>query len=138
MSSRRLYRDKKDGKILILTSMGLSGISGEFVDTLGVQYCAGLEYLDYMGCISKKEEIELSYLYLEGYHYLTKEQDGKVKLWKNTPKRFKLAKGSFWTVQEGVWYEGDWCRPTHGDYNFNKWEDAPITISEIVDVRGIK
>ncbi|WP_333728453.1 hypothetical protein [Bacillus paranthracis] len=133
-----LYRDKKDGKILILTSMGLSGISGEFVDTLGTPYRAGLEYLDYMGCISKKEEIELSYLYLEGYRYLTKEQDGKVKLWRNLPKRFKLAKGSFWTVQEGVSYEGDWCRPTHGDYNFTKWEDAPIAINEIVDVRGIK
>lgn len=73
--------------------MGLSGISGEFVDTLGTPYRAGLEYLDYMGCISKKEEIELSYLYLEGYRYLTKEQDGEAKLWRNLPKRFKLAKG---------------------------------------------
>lgn len=136
MSIRRLYRDKKDGKILILTSMGLSGISGEFVDTLGTPYRAGLEYLDYMGCISKKEEIELSYLYLEGYRYLTKEQDGKVKLWKNLPKRFKLAKGSFWTVEEGL-SEKNWCRPAHGEYNFTKWEDAPIAINEIVDVRSI-
>jgi len=117
--------------------MGLSGIGGEFVDTLGVQYRSGLEYLDYMGDIEKKEEIELSYLYLDGYRYLTKEQDGKVKLWRNLPKRFKLAKGSFWTVEEGL-SEKNWCRPAHGEYNFTKWEDAPIAINKIVDVRGIK
>lgn len=34
MSKKNLYRDKKEGKILILTSIGLSGISGEFIDTL--------------------------------------------------------------------------------------------------------
>lgn len=56
MSKKNLYRDKKEGKILILTSIGLSGISGEFIDTLGTPYRAGFEYLDYMGCISKKKK----------------------------------------------------------------------------------
>ncbi|MDX5853497.1 hypothetical protein SIM22_05040 [Bacillus cereus group sp. BfR-BA-01363] len=83
--------------------------------------------------ISTTEKIELSYLYLKGYRYITKHIYGMAYATRKTPKWFSLV-GPGWVNQN----DDVFTKVDLGTYLFMEPEEAPVLIEDLINISEIK
>lgn len=93
--------------------------------------------------ITKREEIELKYLYELGYRYIARNEIGSLCAFKEMPVRDKVVNGSThggydtWVI--GKYPIKDFSKYHDlelGKYEFVKWSDEPFLISELINIEN--
>lgn len=95
--------------------------------------------------LTRLERIELEYLFELGYRYIARHEIGTVEVFKEMPVRDKVVNGSTHGGYD-TWVIGKYPIEDHsmyhdldlGDYQFIKWSDEPIAISELIQIKEEK
>ncbi|MDB2086592.1 hypothetical protein [Clostridium paraputrificum] len=89
--------------------------------------------------LTRREKIELNYLFELGYRYIARHEIGTVEVFKEIPVRDKVVNGSThggydtWVI--GKYPIRDHSKYHHlklGKYEFVKWSNEPISIGELI------
>lgn len=89
--------------------------------------------------LTRKEKIELNYLFELGYKYIARHEIGTVEVFKEMPVRDKVVNGSTHGGYD-TWVIGKYPIKDHskyhdlklGKYEFVKWCNEPIAIDELI------
>lgn len=89
--------------------------------------------------LTRREKIELNYLFELGYRYIARHEIGTVKVFKEIPVRDKVVNGSTHGGYD-TWVIGKYPIRDHskyhdlklGKYEFVKWSNEPIAIGELI------
>lgn len=94
--------------------------------------------------LTRREKIELLYLYELGFRYIARNKCGSVRAFKEMPVRDKIANGSNHSGYD-TWVIGSYPVKDHskyfdlslGSYDFILWESEPMAIDKLIEERGM-
>ena len=89
--------------------------------------------------LTRREKIELEYLFELGYRYIACHENGTVEVFKEMPVRDKVVNGSThggyatWVIRSYPIKDHSKYRDLKlGKYEFVKWHDEPMAIGELI------
>lgn len=89
--------------------------------------------------LTRREKIELEYLFELGYRYIARNEIGTINVFKEMPVRDKVVNGSThggydtWVIGKYPIKDPSKYHDLNlGKYEFIKWSDEPIAIGELI------